>query len=46
MRDDLERKYKADKIYPGTTGIFLQIDSEEYYEEYKADVHENIITPF
>ena len=46
LRDDLARKYKADKICPLTTGIFLWIVSEAYYKEYKADAHENNITSF
>ena len=29
-----------------TTGIYLQIISEASYEKYKADAHENNITPF
>ena len=46
MRDDFERKYITDKTYPVTKGNFLQIVSEASYEEYKADAHENNITPF
>ena len=46
MRYDLEPKYEVDKIFTGTTEIFLQIVSDAFYEEYKADAHENNITPF
>ena len=33
MRDDLAKKYQADKTCPVTTGIFLRIISEASYEE-------------
>ena len=46
MRDDLVRKYKADKICRVTTGIFLRIVSEASYEEYKDGIQLNIIAPF
>ena len=36
MRDDLAQKYKADKTYPFTTGIFLRIIPDAPYEEYKV----------
>ena len=39
MRDDLERKYKADKTHSVSIGLFLQIVSEASHEEYKAGAH-------
>ena len=46
MRDDLAKKYKADKTCPVTTGIFLRIVSEASYEEYQSGDNLETIAPF
>ena len=46
MRDDLAKKYNADKTCPVTTGIFLRIVSEASYEEYKSGYDLEALTPF
>ena len=46
MRENLAKKYKADKTCPVTTGIFLRIVSEASYEEYDNGIDLNTITPF
>ena len=46
MRDDLAKKYKADKTCPVTTGIFLRIVSEASYEEYQSGDDLETIAPF
>ena len=46
MRDDLAKKFQADKTCPVTTGIFLRIVSEASYEEYDTGIDLNAITPF
>jgi len=46
MRDDLAKKYKADKTCPVTTGIFLRIVSEASYEEYQSSNDLETIAPF
>ena len=46
MRDDLAKKYQANKTCPVTTGIFLRIVSEASYEEYDNGIDLNAITPF
>ena len=46
MRDDLAKKYKADKTCPVTTGIFLRIVSEASYEEYQSSDDLETIAPF
>ena len=46
MRDDLAKKFQADKTCPVTTGIFLRIVSEASYEEYDTGIDLDAITPF
>ena len=46
MRENLAKKYKADKTCPVTTGIFLRIVSEASYEEYRSGYDLETIAPF
>mgnify|MGYP000518920703 CR=1 FL=1 len=46
LRDDLAKKYEADKTCPVTTGIFLRIVAEAAYEELESGKTITQITPF